>query len=92
MSVPINRSRESRIAAAKAFAEQFNKYEWKDLCSYQWFLSSMDRSLETGNFRCLQIRAEETLVDDKLRRCIPSTIADDLDSDAWENLSESGLY
>jgi hypothetical protein len=92
MSAPINRSRESRITAAKAFAGQFNQYEWKDLCPYQWFLSNIDRSLETGDFHSLQVRAEETLVNDGLRRCLPGTIADGPDSDVWEDLSESGLY
>lgn len=57
-----------RIQKARAFARQFNNFEWKDLCSYQWFLTLMDHGLETGDFSAAQIRAEQTLVNDKLRK------------------------
>ena len=38
----------SRIQVAKSFAQQFNHFEWEYLCSYQWFLTGIDRALETG--------------------------------------------
>jgi hypothetical protein len=56
-----------RIEVAKTFAKQFNHFEWEYLCSYQWFLTAMDRGLETGDFTRLLARAEKTLVDDKIR-------------------------
>jgi hypothetical protein len=51
----------------KPFALQFNNLEWECLCSYQWFLTGMDRALETGDFSAMQSRAEQTPVDDKIR-------------------------
>jgi len=60
--------RNRRVEAAKAFAEQFNHFEWEYLCSYQWFLTGVGQALETGNFAKLTARAEKTLVDDKIRR------------------------
>ncbi|MFY9988068.1 MAG: hypothetical protein WAK31_25160 [Chthoniobacterales bacterium] len=57
----------SRIQVAKSFAQQFNHFEWEYLCSYQWFLTGIDRALETGDFSAMEIRAEQTLIDDKIR-------------------------
>ena len=70
---------DSRVQVAKAFAQQFNHFEWEYLCSHQWFLTSIDRALETGDFSKLQCRAEQTLVDDKIRpRRKPKTYRDDV--------------
>jgi len=68
MNVPFIDLRECRIQQARAFAQQFNKFEWKDLCSYQCFLARMDRGLDMGDFFPAQLRAEEILVKDKLRK------------------------
>jgi hypothetical protein len=68
MTPPFVDSKDSRIRAAKAFAEQFNPFEWKFLCSHQWFITAIDRALQTGNFLSLQIRAEQALIDGKIRR------------------------
>lgn len=69
MNPPLDAVRNRRVEAAKAFAEQFNHFEWEYLCSCQWFLAGMDRALETGNFTALKARAEKTLVDDNIRLC-----------------------
>jgi hypothetical protein len=61
-------SRDRRIRAAKAFAEEFNQFEWRYLCSYQWFLTAIDRALETGDFLSIRLRAEAALIAGKLRR------------------------
>jgi hypothetical protein len=58
---------DKRVEVAKAFAQQFTSFEWEYLCSYQWFLTGMDRALETGDFALLNARAKNTLVDDKIR-------------------------
>jgi hypothetical protein len=74
MNVPFIDLRECRVQQARAFARQFNKFEWKDLCSYQCFPALMDRGLDMGDFFTAQRRAEEILVKDKLReqaRTIP---------------------
>ena len=68
MNAPFIDLRECRIEQARAFAWQFNKFEWKDLCSYQSFLGLIDRGLDTGDFFSAQIRAEEILVKDRLRK------------------------
>ena len=57
-----------RVQQARAFAQQFDKCEWKDLCSYQCFLALVDRGLDLGDFFPAQLRAEEILVKDKLRK------------------------
>ena len=56
-----------RIHAVRAFARQFSNFEWKYLCSYQWFLKGVDRALRTGDFLPLQRRAEDKLVNEGLR-------------------------
>ena len=56
-----------RIQAARAFARQFNNFEWKYLCSYRWFLKGVDRGLRTGNFLPVQLRAEDELVNEGFR-------------------------
>jgi hypothetical protein len=61
MNAPFIDLRECRIEQARAFAWQFNKFEWKDLCSYQSFLGLIDRGLDTGDFFSAQIRAEEKI-------------------------------
>jgi hypothetical protein len=60
--------RDNRIHAARAFSKQFNRFEWKYLCSHQWFLTRVGRALDTGDFLSLQLKAEETLVNDRIRR------------------------
>ena len=67
MHPPLDAVRNRRVQAAKAFAEQFNHFEWEYLCSYQWFMIAVGQALETGNFAQLAARAEKTLVDDKIR-------------------------
>jgi hypothetical protein len=79
--------RDNRVQAARAFAEQFNRFEWKYLCSCQRFLSSMDRALDTGDFFPIQIRAEKALVDAKLRR-EPTPMT----SDEWGHDNISWLH
>ena len=36
MRPPFVDLRDNRVQAARAFAEQFNHFEWKYLCSCQW--------------------------------------------------------
>jgi hypothetical protein len=67
MNAPVLDPATSRTDAAKAFAQQFNNFEWEYLCSYQWFLTGMDLALETGDFSAIQSRAEQKIVDDKIR-------------------------
>jgi hypothetical protein len=50
MLTPFIDLKECRVQQAGAFARQFNKFEWKDLCSYQGFLTLMDQGLDTGDF------------------------------------------
>jgi hypothetical protein len=50
MHTPFIDLKECRVQQARAFAWQFNKFEWKDLCSYQGFLTLMDHGLDTGDF------------------------------------------
>jgi hypothetical protein len=71
--------RDNRIQAASAFAKQFNQFEWKYLCSCQWFLTGTDRALDTGDFFPMRIRADEALVEAKLRRQV-STVTPDASS------------
>ena len=59
---------ERRVQQADAFALQFNEFEWKDLCSYQAFITLIDRGLDTGNFLPALLRAEEILEKDRFRR------------------------
>ena len=73
--------RANRVQAAKAFAEQFNQFEWKYLCSCQWFLSGIDRALEIEDFFPIQVRAEGALVDAKLRRETPRLSKDERSHD-----------
>ena len=75
MRPPFVDLRDNRVQAARAFAEQFNHFEWKYLCSCQWFLSSIDQALDTGDFFPIQIRADEALVEAKLRRQV-STVTE----------------
>jgi hypothetical protein len=67
MNPPLDAATDDRIEIAKTFAQQFNHFEWEYLCSYQWFLTGIDRALETGNFAQLSARAEKTLIDDRIR-------------------------
>ena len=68
MNLPLDATTDYRIEVTKIFAQQFNHFEWEYLCSYQWFLTGMDRGLETGDFAQLSARAEKTLIDDRIRR------------------------
>lgn len=82
MNPPFVNLTDSRIEAAKAFAEKFSRLEWHYLCSYQWFLTGMDQALQTGDFFQLNNRAEQTLVDDGIRP--PSKARKDLcRSNSW---------
>ena len=67
MNLPFVDLKGTRIQAAKAFAKQFSEFEWQYLCSYRWFLMAVDQGLETGDFSPLNVRAERTLVDEKIR-------------------------
>ena len=67
MNPPFVDLEENRFRAAKAFAQEFSELEWQYLCSSQWFLTRVGLALETGDFFSLQRKAEETLVDDKIR-------------------------
>ena len=67
MNLPLDATTDYRIEVTKIFAQQFNHFEWEYLCSYQWFLTGMDRGLETGDFTKLQARAQKALVDDRIR-------------------------
>jgi hypothetical protein len=58
---------DKKIEVAKTFAQRFSHFEWEYLCSCQWFLTGIDRGLETGDFTMLGSRAQKTLVDDKIR-------------------------
>jgi hypothetical protein len=65
--------KETRFQEASHFAEQFSQLEWHYLCSHRWFLTGVDEALGTGDFFPLRIRAEQTLVNDRIRlRCEPS--------------------
>jgi hypothetical protein len=68
MNSPFADLTENRIETAKNFAKQFSQFEWEYLCSCQWFLTGMDQALATGDFFLLSIRAEQTLLNDKIRR------------------------
>jgi hypothetical protein len=61
----------------ESFAQQFTHFEWKYLCSYQWFLRDFARAVETGDFSSLRIKAERSLVDGGIRRPT-KTVTDDL--------------
>ena len=67
MNPPADAITDRKAEVAKAFAAQFNHFEWEYLCSYQWFMTGMDHALETGNFAQLAARADKTLVNDKIR-------------------------
>ena len=67
MNPPLDAATNGRIKTAKTFAQQFHHFEWEYLCSYQWFLTAVDQALETGKFAQLTVRAEKTLIDDKIR-------------------------
>ena len=67
MNLPFVDLKGNRIQSAKAFAEQFSEFEWQYLCSYQWFLTGVDQALATGDFFPLTVRAERTLVDERIR-------------------------
>ena len=69
MNPPADAITDRKVEVAKAFAQNFTHFEWKYLCSYQWFLTGMDHALETGNFSQLAARADKTLVDDRIRQC-----------------------
>jgi hypothetical protein len=64
----IDEIRAHRVEAAKRFAARFNQLEWKYLCSYQWFLTGVSEALDSGNFFPIQARAEEALVDGRIRK------------------------
>jgi hypothetical protein len=52
----------------ESFAIQFTHFEWKYLCSYQWFLRDFARAVETDDFSSLRIKAERSLVDAGIRQ------------------------
>ena len=63
---PTNRQNEL-IHTADSFAKRFSHFEWKYLCSYQWFLKGVAHALETNDFSSLQIKAEMSLAKAHLR-------------------------
>jgi hypothetical protein len=67
MNPPFVDRKETRFQAAKAFAEQFTQFEWQYLCAHTWFLTGIDHALATGDFFPLDVRAEQTLLDDRIR-------------------------
>jgi hypothetical protein len=67
MTSPVLNMTDNRIQGARAFAEQFAPFEWKYLCSREWFLTAMDRALENGDFLRIENKAHDALVDAKLR-------------------------
>jgi hypothetical protein len=79
--------RDNRVQAAKIFAQEFNRLEWKYLCSYPWLMTSMDRALDTGDFFPIQIKAEHTLVNGKIRMTTATVSMDprNHNSDWWLN-------
>ena len=64
----IDEIRAHRVEAAKRFAARFNQLEWKYLCSHQWFLTAASEALDSGNFFSIQARADEALVDGRIRK------------------------
>ena len=59
---------DKRIQKKASFAEGFTHFEWMYLCSYRWFLKSLARAAESGDFTKLQISAERALIEGHLRR------------------------
>jgi hypothetical protein len=53
--------------AVKEFVQHFTDFEWRYLCSYQWFLDDLGPTLRGGNHRALQLKAREKLVSEGLR-------------------------
>jgi len=76
MKPPFVDLRKTRFQAARAFAEQFSQFEWQYLFSHRWFLTGVDEALVTGDSFPLQVRAEQTLINDRIR----------LDSEASKDL------
>jgi hypothetical protein len=52
----------------ESFAKQFTHFEWKYLCSYQWFLRDFARAVETDDFSSLRVEAERSLIEGGIRR------------------------
>jgi hypothetical protein len=46
----------------ESFAKQFTHFEWKYLCSYQWFLRDFARAVEADDFSSLRIKAKRCLM------------------------------
>jgi hypothetical protein len=59
---------QNAIRRAQAFARNFNAREWKFLCSYRWFLTGVDRMLSGSEVAALQLRAEDALIADGIRK------------------------
>jgi hypothetical protein len=64
MTSPVLNMTDNRIQGARAFAAQFTPFEWKYLCSREWFITAVDRAMENGDF--LQIEKQSTRCS---RRC-----------------------
>jgi len=60
-------SRNELMHAADSFANRFCDFEWKYLCSHQWFLKGVAQALESNDFSSLQIKAEIALTDADIR-------------------------
>ncbi|MBV8211806.1 MAG: hypothetical protein JOZ08_01115 [Verrucomicrobia bacterium] len=58
----------TREQTVETFARQFTHFEWKYLCSYQWFIRDFARAVETDDFSSLRIKAERSLVEGGIRR------------------------
>jgi hypothetical protein len=61
MHTPFIDLKECRVRQASAFAQQFNKFQWKDLCFYQGFLTLMDYGLDMGDLFPAQTFAKDRL-------------------------------
>lgn len=59
---------QNAIRRAQAFARNFNAREWKFLCSCHWFLAGVDRVLSGSEVAALQLRAEDALVAEGIRK------------------------
>jgi hypothetical protein len=67
MSPILANSRNELIHTGDSFANRFCDFEWKYLCSHQWFQKGLEQALETNDFSSLEIEAEMALADAHLR-------------------------
>jgi hypothetical protein len=67
MSPEFPNSRNELIQAADSFGRRFTHFEWKYLCSYQWYLDGVALALESNDFSSLLVKAEMALAAGHLR-------------------------